>query len=115
MDYSRHPIFSKTYGSWRAMIQRCYQKTFVHYSYYGGKGIIVCERWHDFHNFLSDMGIKPEGYRISLDRIDSNKNYELTNCQWISQADNCRKARQKTILISRDKIEKMCADCRDLL
>lgn len=29
MDYSRHPVFAKTYGSWRAMLQRCYDKKFV--------------------------------------------------------------------------------------
>ena len=115
MDYSRHPVFAKTYGSWRAMLQRCYDKKFVHYRYYGGKGITVCERWHNFPDFLFDMGIKPEGHRMALDRVDSNRNYELTNCQWISQSENGKKARAKTILISRAKLEKMCSNCIDLL
>jgi hypothetical protein len=71
---------SREYRSWMAMMRRCFNPNFVHYSRYGGLGITVCERWRDFRNFLADMGQRPEGK--SLDRINSDGNYEPGNCRW---------------------------------
>jgi hypothetical protein len=71
---------SPTYESWKAMLARCYTPTNASWEHYGGKGIKVCERWHDFQNFLADMGERPLG--MTLHRIDSNKNYEPSNCMW---------------------------------
>jgi len=74
---------TKTYNSWRAMKDRCYSKNHIEYKRYGGKGITVCDRWiNSYENFLKDMGEKPLG--MSLDRINSKKNYEPKNCKWSS-------------------------------
>lgn len=83
-----------SYKSWDAMMQRCYDKKVAHYERYGGKGIVVCERWHKFLNFFEDMGSRPENY--TLDRIDPFGNYELNNCRWATykqQAINKQKKR----------------------
>lgn len=45
---------SDTYVSWEAMKQRCYNKNHISYPGYGGRGIRVCERWHDFKAFLEE-------------------------------------------------------------
>jgi len=62
------------------------------YPNYGGRGIIVCDRWlESFENFFADMGKKPEGY--TLERKDVNGNYEPSNCKWATiheQAANKR-------------------------
>lgn len=89
----RHEIGlrSKTHGLskhrihrlWSSMRSRCYNKNNLKYPRYGGRGIIVCERWNEFINFYNDMGACPEGY--SLDRIDVNGNYEPANCRWVDQ------------------------------
>jgi hypothetical protein len=78
-----------TYMSWTCMKQRCYNKKHVAYNRYGGKGIMVCERWFSFLNFLEDMGTRPLGKQ--LDRIDNNKDYCKDNCKWSTpkeQANN---------------------------
>ena len=72
---------SPTYNSWDNMIGRCYRSSQPDYDSYGGRGITVCQRWRDsFHNFLSDMGVRPEG--MTLDRLKVDGNYEPGNCVW---------------------------------
>jgi hypothetical protein len=81
--------------SWSAMMNRCYSPTSSDYDYYGGRGIRVCERWHYFECFLADMGERAS-LRYSIDRIDVNGNYELSNCRWATskqQASNRRNSR----------------------
>ncbi len=75
-------VSSKTYISWSGMKKRCNYKNYEHYPLYGGRGIQICKEWEDFGNFLKDMGERPEG--TSLDRIDSDGNYEPSNCRWVS-------------------------------
>lgn len=76
---------SKTYNSWAGMMDRCewggHKKAF---SRYGAKGIRVCNEWHDFNNFLSDMGCRPEG--TSIDRINNNLGYFKDNCRWATRS-----------------------------
>ncbi len=89
---------TKTYYAWSSMLSRCHNPKNNHYHLYGGRGIIVCERWHIFANFLEDMGEAPED--SSLDRINNNDIYKPGNCRWatdIQQANNRRNNRLVTM------------------
>lgn len=70
------------------MLERCTKPNNKYYGNYGGRGVVVCDRWFEFKNFFADMGMKPEG--LSLDRIDPDGNYEPSNCRWATQLQQQR-------------------------
>jgi len=94
---SRDGYRSHTYVSWQSMLARCYGNDPAKEEY-RSKGIIVCERWHDFNHFLADMGERPKGKTI--DRFPNKfGNYEPGNCRWATnkqQANNLTNNRMVT-------------------
>lgn len=93
---------SRLYSIWRAMKKRCYQKTHCGYRNYGGRGIVVCERWHNFKQFMEDMYVsylqhvdKYSEKETSIDRINNDGNYEPANCRWATLSQQHRNTRPK--------------------
>jgi len=81
--------------SWKARWRRCTDSRHRAYRWYGARGIVVCDHWRVYANFIADMGPKPPG--TTLDRIDSAGDYEPRNCRWAGwdvQARN-RRPRQR--------------------
>ena len=65
----------KIYDLWYNMMTRCYDSTNKFYEYYGGSGVFVCKRWHDFANFIEDVERLPgfyewlkDGFAYNLDK-----------------------------------------------
>lgn len=74
------------YKIWAGMMSRCYNPKVKIYEYYGGRGITVCQKWHNFSGFYEDMGDRPD--KLQLDRIDNSKGYSKENCRWITAKEN---------------------------
>lgn len=71
------------YPRWRAMMQRCYSPTHDRYERYGGRGIKVCEDWHNAKKFIDWAENNGFNKSLSLERLDLNGDYEPNNCKWI--------------------------------
>jgi len=92
----------KKYDRWRSMISRCHNPKSKSYHNYGGRGIYVCDRWRlpkgeGCKNYLGDikkhLGPKPEG-NYSLDRIDNDGPYEITNLRWADASTQTKNQRR---------------------
>lgn len=105
---SRHPL----YALWNSMHARCYKPRATSYPRYGAKGIRVCERWHDFANFLADMGERPGG--ASLERKDGAKNYEPGNVVWATGKQQARNRRTSLMVMFLGETKPLAEWCEQL-
>lgn len=90
---------SHLYMIWSSMKRRCENPNMPNYKYYGAKGIKVCGEWHSFPKFKE--WAKANGYvdGLSLDRIDSSRDYEPDNCQWMTLSDNATKSLERIVTV----------------
>lgn len=102
---------TKLYAVWAAMHDRCKRPTVRNYPNYGGRGIKVCERWSEFVAFRDDMGPRPPGG--TLERNDTDGNYEPSNCRWATnkeQQSNRRDNVRITLLGRTQTATQWCAE-----
>lgn len=88
-----HPL----HDVYENMIRRCHDENNKSYSYYGGRGITVCDEWRSnnvlfFEWALSNGWVKG----LRLDRMDNNKGYFPRNCRFIPHKENMRNTRRNT-------------------
>jgi len=96
------------YSIWLKMMDRCYNKKNKAYKNYGGRGIYVCDRWHDYKKFMEDMGSRPE--KTSIDRINNDDGYSPENCRWATSTQQARNRRG--IKLNYELAEKMRSEKR---
>lgn len=92
-----------THNTWHLMVQRCHNPNATSYSGYGGRGIVVCDRWRVYANFLADMGERPPG--LTLGRIDNDGPYSPENCRWETWAQQNRNSRNSKL--TQDEVDWM--------
>lgn len=71
---------------WRGMKNRCFNPKAPKFKYYGARGITVCDEWKENYQAFFDWAMA-NGYEesLTLDRIDTNGNYEPSNCRWVTR------------------------------
>ena len=93
---THHETGTRLYQIWFHMKRRTTNVNDREYSYYGGRGITICDEWLSYEPFR-DWALQ-NGYsaELSIDRIDNNKGYCPENCRWTTQkvqSNNTRKNR----------------------
>ena len=83
---------TRLYSIWKKMKSRCENKNTIAYKWYGIKGISVCDEWSKIEQFCDWALLNGYKDNLTIDRIDSNKNYEPSNCRWITQSENSSRA-----------------------
>lgn len=94
------------YRCWKDMKARCFNRRHKHFAYYGGRGIVVCDRWrNDFTAFLEDVGLRPTP-KHTIDRYPNNDgNYEPGNVRWATRAEQVANRRSsRLVLLDGEKV-----------
>lgn len=103
---------TRLYSIWTNMKTRCYNKNSTGYKNYGGRGIRVCDEWrNDFTAFKKWAYENDYNDSLTIERIDTEGNYEPNNCKWIErkyQSRNRRSARLVTIKGETKTLKEWC-------
>lgn len=109
-------ISTPTYVSWLQMRRRCLDASHHAYADYGGRGIVICDRWladDGFENFLADMRERPSKDH-SLDRKDNDGPYSPENCRWATRKEQARNSRWNLPIDFRGRVQPLSAWVEEL-
>lgn len=84
----------KLYKKWNHMKSRCFNTKDISYKNYGLRGIKVCSEWLDYDNFAKWSLENGFNESLELDRIDTNKGYNPSNCRYVTRLENSRNKRK---------------------
>lgn len=95
MKHNTHHLSNtRLYRIWNAMKNRCYFKTHHAYSYYGARGITVCDEWKDsFESFYSWAISNGYSENLTIDRINNSEGYYPENCKWVTMEEQVNNRR----------------------
>ena len=109
---------TRIYKIYHRMVYRCRKdKTSEAYKYYREKNITVCDEWLgesgfiNFYNWSMENGYSDE---LTIDRIDSNGNYEPSNCRWVDYTVQANNTSRNRIITYAGKTQTMAEWAREL-
>lgn len=107
-------IHTRLYKIWQDMRCRCKYPSSKYYYMYGGAGIFVCPEWDNYEIFRHWALTHGYDDTLSIDRIDGKKNYEPTNCRWITMKQQQRNKRTNRLITLGNKTQCVTDWCEEL-
>lgn len=103
---THHPL----YRVWQRMKGSTTSPTHQDYHHYGARGITVCEEWSNDFKAFYDWAMS-HGYSsgLEIDRIDTNGNYEPSNCRFRDRSGQMRNTRRNRLLTHDGKTQSVAA------
>lgn len=103
---------------WKGMISRCEKENTTGYENYGGRGIKVCDEWHDLTRFAewalstgyADAAKKGD---CTIERVNVNGNYEPDNCKWVNMFEQNANRRNTVKVVIDGKLVPLMIAARD--
>lgn len=104
---------TRLHGIWTDMKARCNNPNRKAYKDYGGRGITVCEEWHNSFETFYEWAMA-NGYSddLTIDRIDNDKGYSPDNCRWATMADQNKNKRAGGHKLTKQQVENIRAEYR---
>jgi hypothetical protein len=106
---------SRLYSIYQGMTRRCYYPDNQNYKYYGGKGIVICNEWKTDFSAFKKWALE-NGYQdnLTIDRINTNGNYEPSNCRWVSMKEQCNNRTSNHLITYKGKTQNLKQWCIEL-
>lgn len=98
-SYKHGMTYTRLYGIWCNMKDRCSNPNNIGFNLYGGRGITVCDEWCiDFRCF--EQWAVTNGYNddLTIDRVNVNKGYSPNNCRWVTPKEQSRNRRSNIMI-----------------
>jgi hypothetical protein len=91
--------------AWLEMVRRCENVNSTAYVNYGGRGIKVAKIWknsfasfrkwalNNGYDYTYNKNCSEYGDKLTIERLDVNKDYKPSNCTWIKMRDQSKNRR----------------------
>lgn len=110
---------TRLFHVWDSMKRRCDNPNDKAYHNYGGRGIKVCDKWHDdfaaFREWAISTGYDENAKKgeFTIDRIDVNDMYCPENCEWKTMKEQARN-RRDTIYLELNGVTRSLPEWSDI-
>ncbi|MCC8066610.1 MAG: hypothetical protein LIO94_05850 [Clostridiales bacterium] len=108
--YTQHRL----YRVWHDMLQRCENPNCKQYKDYGGRGIKVCDEWHNPAVFINWALTNSWTRGLQINRINNNGNYEQGNCNFVPRKENSCNRRDSHLITYNGKVQNLSVWAEEL-
>ena len=106
-------FYKSLFTIWHGMMSRCYNEKNDNYSYYGGRGVRVLNRWKCFEYFYNDVMFIENwedkvknwnDYNLDKDIIGDGFTYSQETCKWATKFENTQQSKAKYQYVIRNSL-----------